>query len=190
MARARLAVTAAALSAKWAHAEEMTRPRARSTRFDAVDPAGSWPGPRGGHSFTAIEPSRIVLVGGSEGGEASNRVFEFDPMQMQWRQIAGNSAAEPLPASIGHCAVALEGKLICFGGTSGVSKLNGLWEVSIQDDQASWGVLQVVYAALGVNEVRGRLLVEVAQGIKRGSGMHWQLKRVEACCGYSEGWSR
>jgi len=116
-------------------------PTITPTRFNGK-PTTGWPGPRGGHTLTALSGGRFLMVGGTEGGDgtALNSIFELDTTKMHWRALP-DSSTKSLPASIGHQAVQADSGVVCFGGTTGKQELNGFWKI-VSDEQTEWNVVK------------------------------------------------
>merc|ERR1711865_456494 len=104
-----VAISGCGVLSRPAYAHTDVSPVITPTRFCSTSTVG-WSGPRAGHTLTALDSSRFIMVGGTEGGEgvALNSLFELDTKQMHWRALP-DSSNNPLPASISHEAAHVDG---------------------------------------------------------------------------------
>ncbi|MBN1316419.1 MAG: hypothetical protein JXA42_13170 [Anaerolineales bacterium] len=90
----------------------------------AQENVGAWrriqtqqsPGNRSGHTMVVID-TKVYLFGGVVQGEGGvvfkNDLWVFDPATNQWSEIV---VADPPPPRVEHSAVAMDGKMIIYGG--------------------------------------------------------------------------
>jgi hypothetical protein len=115
-----------------------------------------------GHTTTPIGRSRLLVLFGARGGEASSCASVLSADGLRWAAVQPKGGAEP-PARLGHAAAAVRERVFVFGGVTGEGRLLGdLWVLDL--DASSWTQL----APLGAPPCarKGAALA----GLVRGSG--------------------
>lgn len=172
----RLGVAAGALGLLGAH--ELVQRHLTSWAQEAA--GGGWrrllvegegPGPRHGHTLTAV-PGRgvLLLFGGRRGSEApGDDLWSFDLGASHWARLAPGGEAPPARAD--HHAIydARQERLLVFGGRGGGALYDDLWAYSLVEGR--WGQVAAVtrpparYGAASVlDEEAGRWLVSHGAG--------------------------
>jgi hypothetical protein len=107
-----------------------TPPLASCERFTLEGrwtPIADMSSPRTGHSSTRLSDGRLLVVGGSDGGESLSTVEVFDPASGRW-----SPAMPMLDRRRDHCAVLLpDTKVMVVGGAEGDLQACELYDPSV-----------------------------------------------------------
>ncbi|XP_077239930.1 uncharacterized protein LOC143880838 isoform X2 [Tasmannia lanceolata] len=120
----------------------------RTKEWSRPNCEGNPPSPRESHSATVISDDKLVIFGGSGEGEANylNDIHILDLTTMKWTSpdVKGD-----LPApSDSHTAVAIENKLVVYGGDCG-DRYHGKVDV-LDMDTLTWSRLAIQGSSPGV----------------------------------------
>lgn len=88
-------------------------------------PMGRAPSPRYGHAAAVVGTSAYVFGGKGPGEAVHNDLYRLDVVRWTW-SVVPSTTAPPL-GRFGHAMVAVEDKLVVFGGWDGSSIFNDLW---------------------------------------------------------------
>ncbi len=86
---------------------------------------GRGPSPRYGHGSCVMGTKMYIFGGKGDGGQVFNDLWELDVEKWAWK-LCITTTAPPSPR-LGHCAIAVGGKVVVFGGWDGRVANNELW---------------------------------------------------------------
>ncbi|GBF88822.1 hypothetical protein Rsub_01723 [Raphidocelis subcapitata] len=89
-----------------------------------------------GHTTTPIGRSRLLVLFGARGGEATSSAAVLSADGLRWAAVAPKGGVEP-PARLGHAAACVRERVFVFGGVTGEGHLLGdLWVLDL--DASAW----------------------------------------------------
>lgn len=96
---------------------------------------GQVPTPREGHSATPYGDHKMIVFGGTDGGDCFNEVHEFDTDSLEWTTLTVRGEA-PAPRVFHTATLVGQHQLYIFAGHNGEDRFNDLLVLDLQ--QLAW----------------------------------------------------